>query len=264
MSNEGDANVNDYQAGSTVLLTQEYLDQEGAPTNPTTVVLRTRDPDGLVATPAVENPEVGTYTSAFVVGVAGRWVYEWRTTGGDSVSVGEFGVMPSPIEDPLTGLVARAVRSMIPTTWDALARADYYGTSLLNERIRVAKEIALGPVLADSDESTLTALMREYLATLAAIEIIPAGIEYWMNQKIAVSTTGTNETTSFTDRQLALLKSLLPQLRAKAASLATNPGIVSSLVLPGEAPMVSGNDCGVLVTEDPYDFPIAFRDAIRR
>ena len=62
---------------------------------------------------------------------------------------------------------------------------------------------------------------------------------------------------SYTDRQLALLKSLLPQLIRKAAMLAANPNIISITGSVGDAPAISGNDTG-LITADPFEFPEAF------
>ena len=80
------------------------------------------------------------------------------------------------------------MQSLIPVTWAALQKADYYGEALLMQRIEIAGT-ALPTVLAEADESKYTPLMRDYIATLAAIEIIPAGIEHWMQQKIAVTAT---------------------------------------------------------------------------
>lgn len=258
MSDEIDTNVGEYNAGSTVRLTQQYTDSNGALANPTTVVLRVRPPDGVITTPTVTNPSTGNFESLFNVDDAGRWVYEWRTTGGNSVSIGEFDVLVSPMDDPLRGIIARQVRSLMPVTWEALKNADYYGESLLAERVGIAKALALPAALVGQDETVFTALMRDYIATLAAIEIIPAGIEYWMQQKIMVSATGTNESTSYTDRQAAFLKSLLPRLLAKAAQLAANPSVIALANSSYESPAISGNDDGQLITSDPYTFPEAF------
>lgn len=254
--------VSVYPSGSAVLLMQRYTDPStGDPADPTSVALRTKNPAGVIVTQTVANPEVGTYTCEFIVDFAGRWVYEWRSTGGNSATAGEFNVLPSPIDDPTQGLIAQQVRSLMPATWDALSKVDYMGPALLSERILIAKYMALPAVVATQDEVGFSPLMRDYIATLAAIEIIPAGLEYWAQQKISISTTGTNETTSFTDRQYAMLKGLLPVLRAKAASLASNPSIIPQLSLLGEGPAVSGNDDGVLITQSPFDFLPAFGDA---
>lgn len=252
------SDIIEYQAGSTALLTQQYVDTDGALTDPTTVTLRSRPPDGVIRNETVTRVSEGKYTAEIEVDQAGRWVYEWKTTGGSSVTVGEFIGLASPMDAPMFGAVAQLVRSLIPTTWDSLAKVEYYGLGLLISRIQVAKASVLPLALVEADESAFPLVMQDYLATCAALEIIPAGIEYWMNQKIMVSSTGTNETTSYTDRQLALLRSLLPQLTAKKATLAGNPNIIAFGNITHEAPAVSGNDNDQLITEDPYEFPEAF------
>jgi hypothetical protein len=248
----------EYQSGDAVILTQRYTDASGTLVDPASVVLRTKDPESSITTPIINRTAIGIYTAEFVVDVVGPWVYEWKTTGGNSAVVGRFDVLASPIDQASMGRVARLVRSLMPVTWDSLAKVDYYGLDLLLSRVQVAKASVLPLPLVESDESVFPLVMQDYLATCAAIEIIPAGIEYWMNQKLMVSATGTNETTSYTDRQLALLRSLLPQLTAKKAALAGNPNIIAFGNISHEAPTVSGNDDDLLITEDPFEFPEAF------
>lgn len=251
-----------YELGDSVLLKRQFFDNNGSGLyDPDTIILRTKDPVGNVETRTpLDNASVGNYSFEFVALTEGEWAYEWKAESaahGDTIHGGKFTVQASVIDSPSDSLVARLVQSLMPRTWVALRNADFYGEALLTQRVQIAKYTALPNTLAEADESTYSPLMREYIATLAAIEIVPAGIEYWMSEKIAVSTTGTQETVSYTDRQLALLKSLLPQLIRKAAMLAANPNIISITGSVGDAPAISGNDTG-LITADPFEFPEAF------
>lgn len=254
-----------YKLGEETFIKHRFFDEDGDGLyNPDTVTFRAKDPIGNVSVITPSNPSTGNYEVSFTVSVAGRWVYEWSSTDadvGDTIKSGFFDVEPSVIDDSSTSLVARLVQSLIPATWDALAKQDYYGVALLNERIQIAKYTALPVAMAEADESTYSPLMRDYIATLSAIEIIPAGIEYWMQQKISISSTGTSEVATYPDRQLALLRGILPTLTRKAAALAANPGIVGSANISTGGPAVSGNDNDDLVTADPYQFPEAFGEA---
>lgn len=251
-----------YELGDDVLLKERFFDENSSGLyDPDAITLRTKDPLGVVTvhTPLV-NASVGNYSFELAAITAGEWAWEWKSESADhgsTLTSGKFFVQQSIIDTSATGIIARLVQSLIPVTWAALQKADYYGEALLMQRIEIAKYTALPTVLAEADESSYTPLMRDYIATLAAIEIIPAGIEHWMQQKIAVTATGVNESVSYTDRQLAFLRGLVPSLVRKAAALAANPNLVVSIGTPGSAPLVSGNDVGLL-TADPYVFPEAF------
>ncbi len=251
-----------YELGDDVLLKERFFDENSSGLyDPDTVTLRTKDPLGVVVThtPLVHS-SLGNYSFEVPALTSGEWTWEWKATSvdhGDGITSGRFHVEPSVIDSTATSIIARLVQSLIPATWEGLKKADYYGEDLLTQRIQIAKYTALSTALAEADESTYTPLMRDYIATLAAIEIIPAGIEYWMQQKITVTATGVNESVSYTDRQLAFLRGLVPNLVRKAAALSANPNLVVSIGTPGSAPLVSGNDTGLL-TSDPYTFPEAF------
>jgi hypothetical protein len=103
-----------------------------------------------------------------------------------------------------TGAIYRAAKSYIPETWGNLERLDYYGDAVLQEKINLIKEkILVDDVLVD-DEEDLNIRIIDYLAKLAVIAVIPAGADYWANQRIEVSATGTNETATYPDRAKAL------------------------------------------------------------
>lgn len=157
------------------------------------------------------------------------------------------------------GTVADEVRSLMPYTWKQLAAVDWYGTSMLMTRIKAAKYKIFPDAIAQADESTYTMLMVQYAAKVAALEIIPAGIEYWMNQTISKSATGTNENVNYGDRAQKL-RQLAEALQQEIAALAANPNLVGVLnpIIEADLPDVDTLGDGTFITEDPYDMLPAF------
>lgn len=208
------------------------------------------DTPTFTADPDPARPSTRNFTTDQATLERGYYRVVFTDTTGD-----EYRIAPRLIISLDVG-IASLVRSMMPFTWRALADADYYGLALLYDRIQIAKYRLLPSDLAQQDETGYSHLLRDYVASQAALEIIPAGIEYWMNQKITISATGTNETTSFTDRQRAL-QDLALRLQAKIAGMkdvvADDVGIRGA----GEAAAIDEFD-PVLVTADPYVFPEAF------
>ncbi len=51
------------------------------PTNPTTVVLTIRMPDGTTSTPAVTNESPGVYAYNLLLSASGAWHYRWAGDG---------------------------------------------------------------------------------------------------------------------------------------------------------------------------------------
>lgn len=91
----------------------------GVPTNPTTVILLVRAPDGTQTTPATTNPSVGVFESNITVTQAGIWYVRW-TGSGAVVAVEEdsFQVEPSLFgAGDLTSV--DAVKASMETTSDA-------------------------------------------------------------------------------------------------------------------------------------------------
>jgi len=53
----------------------------GVATNPTTVVLTVRMPDGTLSTPAPTLESTGVYTYNLLLSASGVWSYRWAGTG---------------------------------------------------------------------------------------------------------------------------------------------------------------------------------------
>jgi hypothetical protein len=116
------------------------------------------------------------------------------------------------------GTIAKLTQSILPITWTALANADEYGDGLLQKRIEIVKLKALNSTVLPADEEDLDLRVQSFLSKLAALAIIPAGIDFWMNKKNTFSAAGSSsETATYPDRVDALWK-LYEKLTAEVAA----------------------------------------------
>ena len=250
-----------YTIGETVYEDKEFENAEThVPFNPATVQFSYRKPDGTVTAIVPTSSAVGSWTATWDVDQAGRWVFEWLTSGPSIRDGGEFDVKGSLIASPIYGLVGRSVASILPLTWDNLKNSPIYGEAQLARRIEATKHRLLGVAMAESDESGWSVLLVDYISKCCALDLIPTAIEFWMRQKIQISTTGTGETTAFTD-PIPALKELQKKLMVDVAAMSGDPSIVILSTQRGEAPSLSGNDDDTFITENPFDFPIGFQNA---
>lgn len=159
----------------------------------------------------------------------------------------------------VAGAIAERVRGIIPVTWDALINDTRYGDALLRTAIDTAKTSVTGTNIAPASENTYPLLVIDFIAKISVIELIPAGIDFWMNEPIAESATGTNEQHGFVDRaqKLAdLREELLKETRLKAADIAALIGFVPTT--SRTRPRSSTQDDPFL-TPSPQEFPRPFR-----
>lgn len=156
----------------------------------------------------------------------------------------------------ITGAIAERARSNLPTTWDRLVDFD---ENMVQTNIDNVKYQLFGTVVSASTEAaTYTPLVIDYTGKLVAIGLIPAAVDYWMNQPVSFVATGTEETESYPDRIAALWK-LQEQLIAQAKDMEDDVAAETTIVTRSTmgTPLVS--DAGVtLVTSNPGDFGRAF------
>lgn len=98
------------------------------------------------------------------------------------------------------GAIAERTRGILPVTWDALAGDSRYGDGLLRSTIDTIKERIFGTVGLPATESLQPLIVIDYVAKLAALELINPGIDFWMNEPVAESAEGTNENHAFVNR----------------------------------------------------------------
>ncbi len=124
---------------------------------------------------------------------------------------------------PLAGAIADRTRGLIPVTFDALKKDKRVGDVPLQQAIDLCKEVITGLVVDPTQEVTYPLLVIDFIAKCAVIEMIPAGIDFWMNQSMSIDSTGTNEHVSYVDRakQLEDLRDkLIEETRLKSLQVA--------------------------------------------
>lgn len=162
---------------------------------------------------------------------------------------------------PAGDVIAERTRGVIPITWDALLNDARFGDDLLYGAIQLVEETLFGEMLDEAEEQDLPYRVIDFAAKLTAIELINPGIDFWMNQPLNESATGTNEVHVFTERVDKLLK-LREQLLIETRRLAPEiEQLIDTLLGFRRAPkavpgLTSIND--ELLTPSPREFPRPF------
>ena len=157
------------------------------------------------------------------------------------------------------GAIYRSARSILPITWDALEQTPKYGDALLQERIEVVKLSLFGIPIAVDDESDYDIRIIEFAAKLVAIQVIPAGVDYWGAQHTSFIAQGTQESATYPDRIAALwkiyerLQIQIAQDRPVVDEILDNPTLGRAIT---DVPDVSGGTEEGFLTYVPSDnFP---------
>lgn len=106
-----------------------------------------------------------------------------------------------------TGPIAWRARSEIPATWNALALASQYGEVSINQRLDYIKYSLFGTSCDQTAEANFYNPVQLLLAgKMLALEIIPAGADYWADQAIGYSASArsSSENVSYPDRIASL------------------------------------------------------------
>lgn len=154
----------------------------------------------------------------------------------------------------VAGVIAERVSGILPVTWDALSQDARYGETRLRETIDYMKFVVLGKTVAPSAEAAQPLIVVDYIAKLTAIELCTAGIDFWMNEPVSESASGTNEYHVFVDRAAALEKQrarLVEDTRRVAPQIAD---IVDFRAFSPRRPLSSTIDDPFL-TPSPQEFP---------
>jgi hypothetical protein len=155
------------------------------------------------------------------------------------------------------GVIAERTRGLLPVTWNALSSDSRYGDVLISQTIDFVKAMVFGEVVLSDDEGTYPVVVIDYIAKLAAIELCTPGIDFWMNEPVSESATGTNENHTFTERVAALQelrRNLIEQTRAVAGDIASIVGF--RLHSPRRARINTLDD--EFLTPSPQEFPRPF------
>lgn len=159
-------------------------------------------------------------------------------------------------EGTTTGEISDQARQLMPITWDELSKDARYGDRMLQTRINYVKYKLFATIVDPLEEVTsYNPLLLDFVAKNVALQIIPAGIDYWMNQQESISTSGTREAVSYPNR-INALKNLKEWLEVEVSNLRPEFDGQFAVRKKSRAPKVSnGND---LITPNPQKFPRAF------
>jgi hypothetical protein len=89
-------------SGNTMQVSVTLADEDGTPVDPDTVVFKTYDPCGGLATytygtdSEITRSEAGVYLAEITPDKAGRWNFRWETTGPVFTTEDSFIVLASP------------------------------------------------------------------------------------------------------------------------------------------------------------------------
>lgn len=162
---------------------------------------------------------------------------------------------------PIAGAIADRAKALIPITWDALSLDPRVGDSSLQSAIDVSKAAVTGQVIDPNQEENYPLVVIDYIAKVAVIEIARSGIDFWMNQSLSQSSTGTNENVSYVDRAAQLEKvrdGLTEETRLKQPEIQK---MVNYYVDSGHAvpQMSSATTNPFHLTPSPEEFPRPYR-----
>ncbi len=211
---------------------------------------------GTISSPDSDpsRPAYRSFTASTAQHDPGYYRIQWGDVNG--------GVQLSPIiyiDDTAPGLIEELVRSEMPRTWDSLARSPLYGEELLRTKIESVKYGILPADLAAASETSYAKPLLSYVAKCVARDLIPPAIEFWMREKITITTTGTSESTSFAD-PITSLRDLDKKLAIEIEQLKGNEDVAAALARPKEHPAVddAAEQVEGQITSNPYDWPEAF------
>jgi hypothetical protein len=129
----------------------------------------------------------------------------------------------------LQGDIQAYARDELPATFDALSAAGPYalrgavaplGEDGIMRRVRLVCTRVFGRVLTVDEQEALDERVKDLLGKLVALELIPAGRDFWSKQSLSMAASGRNENVTFTERARELVD-LQADLTARIARLWT-------------------------------------------
>lgn len=163
------------------------------------------------------------------------------------------------------GAVTDVVKRYVPASYRALVGATNsydFNISQLQAMADYVQYRLFATVPGSSNEAVVWNYNElELLGIMTTIQFIPAAIDYWGNALQSQGTSGTSEDNVYFDRRPDLWKvydRLVKQAEELSGVIGVNITVVKAVV-----PKVSygDNGRGILVTEDPSDWPPAFQQA---
>lgn len=158
------------------------------------------------------------------------------------------------------GAVLNVVKRTVPASYRALVTAtnNYYSQTDLQSAADYVQFRLYSTVVGATNEATSYNVKEvELLGILTTLQFIPAAIDYWGDQYVQETATGTREIITYLDRREELWN-VFKKLQEEAKQLANEMGL--SFGVAAVFPKVSYGDNGreVLITTDPQEFPPAY------
>lgn len=161
------------------------------------------------------------------------------------------------------GAVTDVVKSYVPGSYRAMVGVtnSYYGMTELQRLADYVKFRLFGSSVSAIAEATVyDPLLVNFLGKLTTLQFIPAAVDYWGDQLIQETTTGTNESVVYPDRRRELW-TVFDRIRAEVNSEYSEMAETYGFRIygaQGVIPRVSygDNGRGVLITHDPQDWPV--------
>lgn len=163
------------------------------------------------------------------------------------------------------GAITDVVKRYVPASYRAMVgiSSSYYGATEIQGLADYVKYRLFATVVAASAEASVyDPLLLTFLGKLTTLQFIPAAVDYWGDQLLQESTTGTNETIMYPDRRQELWK-LFDVLRAEVKEDYSEMSEIYGFRIYGTRgllPQVTYGDNGrkILVTSDPQAFGGAY------
>lgn len=233
---------------------------------------------------AVINPTDGAVSYSWTdsdVDTSGEFFGWWTIeVSGVYVDTDEFPILIRKHSPGVKGDIGRIYRlsmSYLPSTWIALQNLNTYGDAVLQDKIEYVKYAILEEECTVAQEDDLDIRVANYIAKNVVVQIIPAGIDYWLDQRVGVTIeTGAaaQENVRYEDRAQSLMDlydRLLKEIareKADIEDILDNKPVRDSNSVPMYA---EGQDDGFVTPspvlnfrdynfpKPPFEFPRRFR-----
>ena len=154
------------------------------------------------------------------------------------------------------GKITDVVKKHVPASYRALCAItnSYYSLDLLKDLSEYVQYRLYSTVVGVTNEATSYNLKeQELIGSITTLNFIPAAVDYWGDQLASQTASGVQEAQTYFDRRPDLWK-IFGQIQEEVAELSSELGVFTKVAqIPGVS--YGDNGRGVLLTEDPQEFP---------
>lgn len=166
------------------------------------------------------------------------------------------------------GAVTDSVRALVPGSYRAMVDVTnpYYGPDELQALADYVKLKLTGTIVnANAEASVYDKRLVMFFGKVTTLQFIPAAVDFWGDQLIGETATGTNESRTYPDRRDGLWK-YFEKLRAEVVQEFDELAPIYGFIIYGSSgmvPKVTYGDNGrrILITPDPQEFEPPYGEA---